>query len=80
MTNGPTLKTASVPLTGNRILFVGLSRDVNNQPEDIVLAVGFNASTAIATLMADGIAVPAEAVPALRKALNILLEDSHESR
>lgn len=75
MEQGPTLSTRVVPLPGNRSLFVGLSRSGAGEAEDIVLAVGFNPATAVATLISNGITLPADALPEVNQALDSLMQE-----
>lgn len=68
-----TLDTLDVDLGGGRVLRLALHRQPDGSAE-LLLAAGFPERVGWARLMAEGVNLPAESLPALRGALEALTE------
>jgi hypothetical protein len=66
-----TLRVLTVPLPGGRVLRIALSLDEHGEPVDLCIAAGFR-DAPMPRALAEGLSVPASALPALRDALAAL--------
>lgn len=66
-----TLDTLDVPLGGGRVLRLALHREPDGRA-DLLIAAGFPDRTGWPRIMAEGVNVPADALPELREALESL--------
>lgn len=62
------MRRLDLPLPGGRVLHVALELDEHDEPTDLVLATSFDGHSGLRAL-AEGVCVPASALPALRDAL-----------
>ncbi len=71
-----TLHSVDVPLPGGRVLRVGMLNTPEEQPETLVLALGWGEGRSWREWTewnrGEGLALPADALPALREALDRL--------
>ncbi|MBX6722904.1 MAG: hypothetical protein IRY92_06690 [Dactylosporangium sp.] len=63
-----TMRTLDLPLPGNRVLRLALTLDAFGEPEDLVIACGFQGGARLRDL-AEGGCLPASAIAGLRDAL-----------
>ena len=69
-----TMRVLTLPLGGGRLLRLALTLDSAGQPEDVVLAAGFEGRRTLD--LAGGLSLPASAIPELAAALAALAPEA----
>jgi hypothetical protein len=69
-----TLHLIEVEAGGNQVLRVGMLRDADGTPAELILALGWREGSAWRELRTEGLTLPADTLPALRDALHALTD------
>lgn len=67
-----TVECLDVPIGGNRVCRLALSRNSDGEPEALALALGWGTGSEWREDRSEGLTLPPEALPGLRDALAVL--------